>query len=219
MAADEELAERIEALETAAAEHEELLDEYGDQMSYLQAHPDEAEVFFGDQDGPKYHGDDEGLIAFVAYLRARPALYRSHWRLYRYLRNHPAAAVKVYQHWRWYQPRRNLWLRWWRYRLYAARHPRFHRVIWNRRLYLGRRPWLARKVWRHRLVAARRPAWRRALNRHRIFVLRRPKLHRALVKHHRWVRHHRPVHRPGKKPKPLAPPKPKPKPKPPPRRP
>lgn len=219
LAADQELAGRIEALETAAAEHEELLDEYGDQMSYLQAHPEEAEAFFQDEAEPSYQGADDGLTAFAVYLRARPPLYRAYWRLYRYLRDHPATAVRVYHHWRWVHPRRNLWLRWWRYRLYAARHPRFHRVIWNRRLYLGRRPRLARKVWHHRLVAARRPAWRRALHRHRIFMLRRPGLHRAMVKHRRWIRHHRPVHRHRHKPKPLIPPRPKPKPKPPLRRP
>ena len=186
LAADKEFAERMEEVERLAGEDDELLDGHGDAIAYLESNPNEAEKLFAQESGPTYAGSDPAIVSYVAYLTARPPLYRAWWRLYRHLRTHPRTCGLVYAHWRWYRPRARLWHAWWSYRLRAAHHPHTHRLFWARRLYLGHRPALARTLWRHRCLMATRPA----LRVHTRFLQRHPNVVRRVANHRHWVRQH-----------------------------
>jgi len=204
MAADEGLAERMEALEVAAAEDADGFGAQAEAIATVQANSELAEEIFSDEAGPSYSGANPQVVVYVDYLRAHPKLYRARWRLHHYARARPPLARALHAHWRWWHPRRALWRSWWRYRLHAARNDRTHRIIWERRTWLGRRPALARGIWHHRLLVARRPALRRPASFHH----RHPHVAKRVIHHRRVVRPHAP---PGHK---TPPPKHKPKPKP-----
>lgn len=177
MAADPHLAGLMERVEKEAGSDSQLLDNHGEAMAYLEAHPQEAEALFAEEQGPVYAGGDAALIAYVAYLDAHPDYHRSWWRLYRHLRAHPPRARILYAHWRWLEPRKRLWHADWAYRLRVARAPQVHRLHWNKRLYVGRRPALARGFWHHRVLVATKPA----LKAHRHYLRHHPRAARKVA--------------------------------------
>lgn len=186
MAADPRLAELMEEIEREAGSDSELLDEHGDAMAYLEAHPEESVALFAEESGPTYTGSDAVVVAYVTYLELHPTYYRSWWRLHRHLRAHPPQARVLYAHWRWRKARPRLWHAGWSYRLRLARAPRIHQLYWKQRLYLGHRPALARELWRHRVLVARKPA----LAAHRRYLRRHPGVAHRVALHRTWVRRH-----------------------------
>jgi len=188
LAADPDLAELMEEVERAAAEDEDYVDEHGEQAAWLEENPEEAEKFFADEEGPSWSGSDPGMILYVNYMIAHPALYRAHWRLYRHFHAHRPAALRVYRHWRWLAPRPVLRVALRRYHQRAARVARVHEMIWRRRIVVAHRPWLGHQHWRYRAALGSKPALRKPAR----FLARNPRIARGIVHHQRWVKKHHP---------------------------
>jgi hypothetical protein len=98
LAADAELAARLEAVDLEAAQDERFLESQASALAQLESHPEEAAAIFAAEEAPTYTGSDPVIVVYVHYLRAHPAYYRAWWRVYDYLRGHPPIARAFYAH-------------------------------------------------------------------------------------------------------------------------